>query len=178
MCQARPDRGSPMFEDPEKHSITMLQPSACYRHIYPADYDLRRVSYYFEHQVGDILSPSGYQECIKLVDEWTERWHGRNRPTLRYVKTWESLSIHDRRNGQVKGYRYDGERAALYELCAESKSREEIGAAFEGDATSIDATSIDATWIDATLAELVDRDLVILLDDRYLALALPDNPYH
>lgn len=168
ICQARPDRGSPMFEDPEKHSITMLRPSACYRHIYPSDYDLRRVSYYFEHQVGDILPPSGYQECIKLVDEWTARWHGADRPTLRYVKTWESLSIHDRRNGHARGYRYDGERAALYELCAESKSRDEITAAFEGD----------TEWIDGALAEFVDLDLVILLDDRYLALALPDNPHH
>ena len=161
ICQARPDRGSPMFEDPETHSITMLRPSACYRHIYPSDYDLRRVSYYFEHQVGDILPPSGYQECIKLVDEWTTRWKGPARPSLRYVKTWDSISIHDNRNGQAKGYRYDDERAGLYELCAESKSRDEIVAAFEGEA----AGGV-SSWIDATLAELVDRDLMVHLDER------------
>lgn len=168
ICQARPDRGSPMFEDPETHSITMLRPSACYRHIYPPEYDLRRVSYYFEHQVGDILPPSGYEECLKLVEEWTERWHGPDRPTLRYVKTWDSVSVHDARNGHTRGYRYDDERAALYELCAESKSRAEIEAAFEGD----------TSWVDGALAEFVDRDLVILLDDRYLALALPDNRHY
>ena len=148
ICQARPDRGSPMFEDPDGHSITMLRPSACYRHIYPPDYDLRRISYYFEHQVGDILPPSGYQECIKLVDEWTARWNGPDRPKLRYVKTWDSISIHDLRNGRAKGYRYDDERAALYELCAESKSREEIGAAFEGEGDDASAGDEGSGWID------------------------------
>ncbi len=168
ICQARPDRGSPMFEDPETHSITMLRPSACYRHIYPPEYDLRRVSYYFEHEVGDILAPSGYDECIKLVEEWTRRWQSTHRPSLRYVKTWRSISIHDERNGEHRGYRYDGDRAALYELCAESKSREEIGAAFADD----------GGWVDAALAELVGRDLMLHLDGRYLSLALPDNRYY
>jgi hypothetical protein len=34
MAQARPDRGSPMFEEPSAHSIAFLRPSACYRYIY------------------------------------------------------------------------------------------------------------------------------------------------
>jgi hypothetical protein len=36
----------------------------------------------------------------------------------------------------------------------------------------------DDAWLDRALAEFVDRDLMLCLDDRYLALALPDNPYH
>ena len=46
MTQGRPDRVSPMFEEPEEHAISVLTPAACYRHIYPPGYNLGRVSYF------------------------------------------------------------------------------------------------------------------------------------
>ena len=168
MCQARPDRGSPMFERPGEHSIAVLRPSACYRHIYPPDYDLRRVSYFFEHEIDDILPDEGYRECLKLVAEWKARWKGGSRPYLRYVKTWESVSVHDGRNGSPRRYRFDDREAALYELCADAMSREDLVAHFNGQ----------AAWVDETLQGFVDKDLMLFLDDRYLSLALPHNPYH
>jgi hypothetical protein len=36
----------------------------------------------------------------------------------------------------------------------------------------------DDAWLDRTLAGFMDRDLMLCVDDRYLALALPDNPYN
>jgi ribosomal peptide maturation radical SAM protein 1 len=167
MAQARPDRGSPMFEEPSAHSISFLRPSACYRYIYPADYDLRRIAYFFEHGFDRELPVDGPQECRTLVRGWKQRWAD-DRPYLRYVKTWQSVSIHDGRGKATRGYRYDGREAALYELCADARTREELRAAVDAD---------DA-WLDRTLAGFVDRDLMLCLDDEYLALALPDNPYH
>ena len=35
----------------------------------------------------------------------------------------------------------------------------------------------DATWIEEALDEFVEKDLIVLLDSRYLSLALPENPY-
>ena len=168
MCQARPDRGSPMFERPSEHSITMLRPSRCYRYIYPAGYDLRRVSYFFEHQVGDILSDESYHECQDLVSGWTKRWKQPTRPSLRYLKTWDSVSIHDRRQATPKAYRYDGDRAALYELAADATDEEEM----------LSKLGCDAEWLQAALRELVDRGLMAHLDGKYLALALPQNPHY
>jgi hypothetical protein len=57
-----------MLEQPSEHSITMLRPSGCYRYIYPPGYNLRRVSYFFEHRVADILPDAAYDECQELVE--------------------------------------------------------------------------------------------------------------
>jgi radical SAM superfamily enzyme YgiQ (UPF0313 family) len=168
MAQARPDRGSPMFEEPSAHAISFLRPSACYRYIYPADYDLRRIAYFFEHGFDRQLPVEGPRECRALVHDWKQRWENGRRPYLRFVKTWKSVSIHDGRGAVPRSYRYDDREAAVYELCADARSREELRAQVDGD---------DA-WLDRTLAGFMDRDLMLCVDDRYLALALPDNPYH
>jgi ribosomal peptide maturation radical SAM protein 1 len=168
MAQARPDRGSPMYENPESHAISVLRPTACYRYIYPADYDLRRIAYFFEHRFDRDLPVDGPRECRALVSDWKQRWADGPRPYLRYVKTWESVSIHDGRGASPRSYRYDDREAALYELCGDARTREELLTALE----------CDGEWLDGALAGFADRDLVLCLDGRYLALALPDNPYH
>jgi ribosomal peptide maturation radical SAM protein 1 len=167
ICQARPDRGSPMFEHPEEHAVTMLRPAACYRHIYPKPWSLARISYFFEHQLDASLPPPGaYAECIRLVEQWKQRWRGPHRPTLTYVKTWDSISVHDGRQQPTVSVRYDGHHATLYEACADARDREELRA----------LVPCDDDWLDGALAEFVERRLMIALDGRYLALALPHNP--
>jgi ribosomal peptide maturation radical SAM protein 1 len=168
MCQARPDRGSPMFEQPSEHSITMLRPSRCYRYIYPAGYNLRRVSYYFEHQVADILADGDYDECLDLVEDWKQRWGRPARPSLSFLKTWDSLSIHDRRGPSPKAYRYDDDWATLYEFAADATDEEEMQRKL----------GCEAEWLQGALREFVDRGLMVHLDDKYLALALPQNPHY
>jgi hypothetical protein len=61
---------------------------------------------------------------------------------------------------------YAGNDAALYEYCADARSRKEIQAKFD-----------DAPWAENTLNEFVERDYMVYLDGRYLSLALPANPY-
>ncbi len=168
MCQARPDRGSPMYEQPAEHSITMLRPSRCYRYIYPPGYNLRRVSYFFEHQVADILPDGAYDECQDLVEQWQRQWDQAARPSLRYLKTWDSLSIHDRRGRIPKAYRYDDEWAAVYEFAADATDEAELLAKLGSD----------GEWLSGALREFVDRGLMVHLDGKYLALALPENPHY
>ncbi len=158
-----------MFEQPELHSITTLRPGGCYRHIYPPDHDLRRVSYFFEHDVRGILPDEGYDECRDLVAGWTRRWaRGTARPALRYVKTWDSLSVHDDRGPERRSQRLDDSDAVIYELCADARTRDELLA----------EPGCDPDRLDRTLQRFCDDDLMIAADDRFLALALPDNPYH
>ena len=168
MCRARPDRGSPMFEQPGEFSISVLRPSACYAYIYPPGYNLRRVSYFFEHEMGDVLPEQEYEECLQLVAGWTRRWkEARRRPYLSYLKTWDSISVHDGRWDEPRGYRFDGPRAAVYELCADAKDRAEIAA----------AADCDEGWLADVLEDYLERDLMVHVDGRYLALALPENPF-
>jgi ribosomal peptide maturation radical SAM protein 1 len=169
IARARPDRGSPMFERPDDHAVRGLRPSACYRYIYPPSYDLSRVSYFFEHDTDGPLPREVYQECIDLVAGWKRKWAKKNnRPYLRMVKTWESVSIHDGRTEKYRSYRFDDADAALYEQCADARTAEEL--------TGELACSAD--WLRRTLRRFVDLELMVHLDDKYLALALPANPYH
>jgi ribosomal peptide maturation radical SAM protein 1 len=168
MAQARPDRGSPMFERPADHAISALRPSACYADIFPAEYDLGRVAYFFEHDIDDILPPSGYRECLELVADWKGRWDRRPRPDLRYFKTWDSLTIHDTRGTTGQVHRFDDDKASVYEFCVDAKDRDEI----------LTSTAAGAAWVEATLQEFIDKDLMVVLDERYLSLALPENRYY
>jgi hypothetical protein len=64
--------------------------------------------------------------------------------------------------------RLDDRAARLYELCGDARRRDDLLVAFDGD----------AGWVDRMLGELCELDLLLHLDDKYLALALPENPNH
>jgi ribosomal peptide maturation radical SAM protein 1 len=167
IAKARADRGSPMYTDPESQSISRLVPSPCYDYLYPKDrFDLKRVSYYFEHQMDEALEDREYDEIFAAVDVWQYRWKQRPRPYLRYRKAWATIHIDDGRNGSPRTATYADNYARLYEYCADARSRKDIAARFE-----------DAPWVEGALEEFVDQTLMIHLDNRYLSLALPENPY-
>jgi ribosomal peptide maturation radical SAM protein 1 len=167
LAKARADRGSPMYTAPESQSITKLIHSPCYEYLFPKDiFNLERVSYYFEHEMGDTLEDQQYDEIFALVDKWQRLWKERPRPHLTYRKAMTTILIDDGRNGSPHSTSYAGNDAALYEYCADARSRKEIQAKFA-----------DAPWTEPTLNEFVERDYMVYLDGRYLSLALPANPY-
>jgi uncharacterized protein YozE (UPF0346 family) len=156
-----------MYTDPESQSISSLVPSACYDYLYPKDrFDLNRVSYYFEHEMGNTLADREYDEIFQAVDVWQDRWKQRPRPYLRYKKAWATILIEDGRNCSPRTATYSDDYATLYEYCADARSRKDIAARFE-----------DAPWVEGALAEFVEKDLMIHLDNRYLSLAIPENPF-
>jgi ribosomal peptide maturation radical SAM protein 1 len=168
IAKARADRGSPMYTEPESQSVTRLVPSPCYDFLFPKDrFDLNRVSYYFEHEMGNTLADHEYEEIFEAVDVWQRRWKQRPQPYLRYRKGWATIQIEDARNCAKKSSSYSDLYANLYEYCGDARSRKDIAAKFD-----------DAPWLDAALEEFVAKDLMVHLDSRYLSLALPENPYY
>jgi len=166
IAKARADRGSPMYTEPESQSVRRLVPSACYDFLFPKDrFNLQRVSYYFEHEMGDTLDDAEYDNIFAAVDLWQHRWQKGPRPYLRYRKAWATIMIEDGRNCSPRTTSYSDHYAQLYEYCADARSRKDIVVRFE-----------NASWIDAALEEFTDSNLMIYLDNRYLALALPQNP--
>ena len=167
IAKARADRGSPMYVEPETQSIRSLVPSPCYDFLFPKDrFNLQRVSYYFEHEMGDTLADHEYDEIFDAVTIWQQRWQQAPRPYLRYRKAWATILIDDGRNGSPRSFSYCDDPATLYEYCADARSPKEIAAKFDA-----------APWVESALAEFVARDLMVFLDNRYLSLALPENPY-
>ncbi len=167
IAKARADRGSPMYTDPESQSIARLVPSPCYDFLFPKDrFNLRRVSYYFEHEMGNTLDDAQYDEIFAAVGVWQQRFSQRQRPYLRYRKAWGTILIEDGRNCSPRVTTYSDSFATLYEYCGDARSGKEIATKFDG-----------AAWVDAALEEFVDSNLMVYLDNRYLSLALPENPY-
>jgi ribosomal peptide maturation radical SAM protein 1 len=167
IAKARADRGSPMYTEPESQSVSRLVPSSCYDYLYPKDrFDLNRVSYYFEHEMGNTLKDDEYAEIYHAVGVWQYRWRQRPKPYLRYRKGWASILIQDGRNGSASVAHYADRYAQLYEYCADARSAKEIAAQFDG-----------APWVDEAIEEFVERSFMVHLDNRYLSLALPENAY-
>jgi len=167
IAKARADRGSPMYTEPESQSVSRLTPSPCYDYLFPKDrFNLNRVSYYFEHEMGDTLGEREYDEIFEAVGIWQYRWRQRPKPYLRYRKAWATILIEDGRNCTPRATSYSDRQARLYEYCADAHSAKEIAAEFEG-----------ASWVDETIEEFVERKLMVHLDNRYLSLALPENAY-
>jgi ribosomal peptide maturation radical SAM protein 1 len=166
IVKARADRGSPMFTDPESQSITRLRYADCYNFIFPKErFDLNSISYYFDHDIANVVEDAHYALLLQRVARWQASWSGEKHPTLSYRKTLSTIVIRDGRKGKWREYRYNGNAAALYEYCADARTKREITASFQ-----------DLPWLDDCLDEFVALDLVLFLDDRYLSLALPENP--
>lgn len=167
IVKARADRGSPMYFEPEAQSITSLRPAACYKFIFPQDrFNLERVSYYFDHHMENTVADEQYAEIFGLVADWQESWDRRQRPYLRYRKSWSTIVIEDGRGPRPRSFTYTDGAALLYEHCADARTPRNIAEQFK-----------DEEWVAGALDEFVSKDLMIFLDGRYLSLALPENPY-
>src|SRR4051794_3899206 len=167
ITKARADRGSPMFTDPAAQGISQLVPATCYQYILPEGmFNLARISYYFEHEMADQEVWRERGELFEAVALWRDRWNSTRRPHLSYRKGLTSITIEDGRGDQPKSWTYQGNWAALYEYCADARTR-----------TEMEKWALGAHWIDQAIQDFVAHDLLVQLDNRYLSLALPENSY-
>ena len=161
------ERGSPMYERPAEHGITVLRPRRAYRFIFPAEvFDLPKVSYYFEHEVKEPLPEETYAECYRLVAEWRSRWACERRPFLAYTRTLKRIEIVDGRSDEVQRHTLAGVEAELYERCGCAIAVEEL------------AEGADADYVRRVLTDWQAKGLAVVMDGKALALALPVNPFH
>jgi ribosomal peptide maturation radical SAM protein 1 len=166
IVKARADRGSPMYTEPAAQSISGLVPAKCYQYIFPKSFDLRRISYYFDHEMGNTVADEVYEELFARVGAWQEMWNQPQRPYLKYRKAWSSIAIFDGRQPQVGTFTYYDRQASLYEFCAEARTPRDVSGRFGSE-----------PWVRDTLNDFVSKDLMLFLDGRYLSLALPENRY-
>lgn len=168
ITQARPDRGSPMFTNPERLSIVKLRHASCYPYLYPKErFRLDRVSYFFEHETRNLPPADAYDAIHAAVFDWQQSWKAGARPALRYRKSWDTLVVEDARDGEPRTLTFEDRDAKLLEICADARRLGEIKEALEDD----------GHWTEAALERLADDGIVLALDGRYLTLALPENPY-
>ncbi len=170
VARARPDRGSPMFHEPQAHAITLLEPSPCYRYIFPREFDLRRVSYYFEHRMANGMRDEDYEPLHRAVAAWRAGWQARPRASLTFRKSYRAIVVSDGRQvGRApRTHALDERESRVYEFCGDAHKAAEVAPALDEDPDSVNRI----------LDDLCARNLMIQLDGRYLSLALPENPFH
>jgi ribosomal peptide maturation radical SAM protein 1 len=166
IVKARADRGSPMYTEPGSQSISGLVPAKCYQYIFPESFNLRRISYYFDHQMGNTVADDVYEELFGRVGAWQAMWNRPERPYLKYRKSLSTVTIFDGRQAPEQVFTYSNQPAALYEYCAEARTTRDIAAHFGSE-----------PWVEDALWDFVEKKVMLHLDGRYLSLALPANPY-
>jgi hypothetical protein len=108
-----------------------------------------------------------YDAIHAAVCDWQESWKGDARPSLRYRKSWDTLVVEDVRDGEPRTLTFEDREAKILEICADAKRLRDIEEALEDD----------GSWVEEALDRLQQEGIVLSLDDRYLTLALPENPY-
>jgi ribosomal peptide maturation radical SAM protein 1 len=165
IVKARADRGSPMFTDPESQSIRRLKPAVCYEYIFPERFNLERVSYYFDHEMDDVVDEEHYADLLDGVADWQQRWTESRHPVLQYRKAFSSIAIEDGRRHKWRKHSYSDGPAKLYEYCADARTPRDIESVIGSE-----------PWVKRALDDFMSKDLMLFMDGRYLSLALPQNP--
>lgn len=165
IVKARADRGSPMFAEPETQCIRRLKPAVCYDYIFPKRFNLQRVSYYFDHEMDNVVDEEHYDDLLDGVARWQQSWTRKSHPFLHYRKAFSTIVIEDGRRRKGRTHFYSDRTAVLYEYCADARTPRDIASAIGSE-----------SWVQPALDDFVSNDLMLFMDGRYLSLALPQNP--
>jgi ribosomal peptide maturation radical SAM protein 1 len=165
------DRFSPYFDFADRLGIHNVSPDPAYASVYPPDFDLSRIAYYFEHEAPNTLAPEAHEPVYKCMHEWFLAWQSAPAPDLRYEwKDGDCLQIRDSRWGErARSYIFEGAAAAAYEFCGSADhSLSRICTHLRREGYSTDEASLRQH-----LAIFTSADLMLEEDGHFLSLALP-----
>jgi ribosomal peptide maturation radical SAM protein 1 len=174
MGRLRVDRFSPYFVEREKLGMRVTGPKWFYRHLYDVDeQSLFDLAYFFDGE--PTTAPPGrdiYDSIGAAVDRWLEV-HPTAYRSLRYRVGPDFLVVTDQRPGMGPALRYvlDDVEARIYLACDAGASPASIVRAL-GPA----AAGMTAGDVREFLDELVAARLVYREGDRYLGLAVAEDP--
>jgi ribosomal peptide maturation radical SAM protein 1 len=165
------DRFSPYHEEAAALGLRVLGPKRFYRALYDVDpASLEELAYFFEVAHLDGRDPDAY---ISPTKQAIERWRSvRKEAALTCRVGPDFLVIDDQRPGLAARYVLDRAEAEIYLACDAGATvsgilrslPEEISAALEVD-------DVQGLVDDLTTSKLLYRE-----GERYLALAVPENP--
>jgi ribosomal peptide maturation radical SAM protein 1 len=156
------ERFSPLFATVQKRS-----PQPSYPYVYPADFDLNRLAYFFEDDSGAALPDETYQPLGAALDDWARAWSREPRPALTYRMAAGVLEIHDSRHPESAGtYPFAGALAVV----------SGAGGPPPTGVAAIRQRLGRPGFVDEVLAEFARRGLVFRDGSLVVALATPAVP--
>lgn len=169
------ERFSPYYADPS-FPVRNVEPRLAYRFIYPeGQIDLRKIAYFFDYEMDDVLPVETYEPLSALVDEWQARWKEPSRPLLVYQRAPDWLQVIDRRDpAAARAHALNGIEAAAYEYCGDTDHSPDRVAAH---LRTTHGATLDAAAVEAMLRRFCELGLMAEDEGHFLSLALPVNAH-
>jgi hypothetical protein len=138
--------------------------------------DLNRIAYDFEYDIDWKVDPHLYEDFVRHVREWKERYHSANRPFLFFSKALSYLTVYDGRGASPTSERFDHSYAFILEFCNDqAKSFEQIRQGLQDQPGPVSDQEIQP--LADLLTTLQNKRILYEEGGRYFTLALPVNPY-
>jgi len=153
-----------------------LRPSELASYVYPlSGQDLWEQTYFFEDeprarlpQVSSLLTRPGMRATAREMGRWKKAFWAGHLPVLSMSSEDGRLQIRDTRPAAVApSFTLEGPARAVYLACDEGRRR-------KGLTEELQQQGHGAVDIDAAIQDLLDKKLMVELDDRLLALATED----
>ena len=164
-------RFSPYHFRSEKF-VHSYKPQNWYQGLFPEGLlDINKVAYYFDAEWRDVVDIALHKPLSEVIWRWVDLWRDRSRTPKLTVQSNDrgGVDIFDSRADEKFGtWRLDSTEAALYGLLADPLPRNR----FDQKAKAL---GLHESESETMLDEFLARDLVVELDGKLLALALPEH---
>lgn len=167
------ERFSPYFFDPVFH-LGDVRPRTAYEHIYPNSIDKLKVAYFFECDMGSILSAEQHRELYSELIAWQNSWKQSVVPRLLYRRTPDWIEIIDKRQSMAQRHRFYDREALIYEFCSETDHT--IGAVCQHLKEGCVKDEEILSEVSHALQTYCNLGLMLEESGHYLSLAIPVNP--
>jgi len=162
-------RGSRYWCQSQSFGFGSPKPHALYAEIFPPALELPQVAYEFSADRDLSATRALYDATGRQIRRWQRWWQGSVRPSLTLRQEGERVVVDDRRNPNRPSRSVDVDRrsGAIYRsILDRPRSAREIAVALRWSRQPASVREVEER-----LAELVDRELVLALGGRHLALA-------
>jgi len=180
MVVLRYDRFSPYFTRADEFGLE-LQPSTMYREVYDVDdTSLNDLVYFFElkgrrrfPEPGQELPPSlaerdGASRMWEAMNAWSALWQGGKPPKLILRPNENGASVEDTRTNEGATHTLDALETAVLKACDEAPPVTRFSSRLS------QALDVDEAQIIQAVERLIDLNLILEIDSRYLALHLEE----
>jgi ribosomal peptide maturation radical SAM protein 1 len=161
------ERFSPLYFDRETFPAVSIRPEASYSYVYPRNFQLDRVAYFFDYELADTLPDSVFAETLEQVERWRTAWKQDPRPRLSFWYAPGLLTIQDARDRSAAAAQsFADPEALLYASCSDqprgpAELKQRLGLA------------LSEKEIGEILRGFCARGVMMCEGERFLSLALP-----
>ncbi|WP_258099411.1 RiPP maturation radical SAM C-methyltransferase [Marinoscillum pacificum] len=160
------ERFSPIYANESAYPKKHMTPHFSYQYIYPENYNLDKIAYFFSYELVDTLDDDNYEILTKNIDKWQSSFD-QDINSLTFSYSPGMVRVEDFRINKENGiYIFEDPIDELFLLCNDTpKTISYLNKYFKGDKSELPNL----------LDELIQMGLFIKENDQYLNVCLPKS---